>query len=147
MIIAKIKDLNRFAYRKELKQISDYVENTDLSRLSYGTYQLFPNVELTIGNYDAIKNPCFVGHEKVIEVHIIIDGVVKYEYADFDDQSIMVKKPYDEYNDIATYEGEARGSFIMDNTMFICALPDDVIKYDIELEQDIITKAVFRIFL
>ena len=51
MIIAKIKDIKRYLICPEMENIIKYVESTELDRLSYGVYELFPNVVLSLYSY------------------------------------------------------------------------------------------------
>ena len=147
MIIAKIKDIRRYQICPEMENIIKYVEGTELDRLSYGVYELFPNVVLSVDFYETHEETPFVGHEKTISIHIIVDGEAKYSYADFNDDSIAFVKQYDEELDEGTYKGDERGSFILDKTMFMIVFPDDLIKYEQKIKQDNITKAVFTIEL
>ena len=147
MIIAKIKDIKRYLICPEMENIIKYVESTELDRLSYGVYELFPNVVLSVDSYETHAEALFVGHEKTISIHIIVDGEAKYSYADFNDDSIAFVKQYDEELDEGTYKGDERGSFILDKTMFMIVFPDDLIKYEQKINQDNITKAVFTIGL
>ena len=96
MIIAKIKDIKRYLICPEMENIIKYVESTELDRLSYGVYELFPNVVLSVDSYETHEETQFVGHEKSISIHIIVDGAAKYSYADFNDDSIAFVKQYDE---------------------------------------------------
>ncbi len=147
MIIAKIKDMKNYLLNDSMKAIYKFVNSTELERLSYGSYEILDNIKIIVDNFECLKEKKYEGHEKKIEVHVIIDGNALYEYADFNDNSIMVDTQYDENEDVALYTGDARGSFKLDKTMFLVVFPDDIVKYDLYDGKDNITKVIFNIAL
>lgn len=147
MIIGKIKDLEHYLILPELKHIIDYISKVDLKRLSYGIYNVIDNVTLSIDLFETNKCENFIAYDGIVFLQIILDGVAKYVYADFDDILIKSTGQYNEEENIGYFEGTERGSFLLDETMFMLVFPDDLIKYDINEEMKMIKKATFAIKL
>lgn len=144
MIIGKIKDIDKYIICPEMNFVANFILDTELNRLSYANYELNDNVLLNVDIHNTNLDSRFISKENKIEIHIITDGLANYEYADFDDQSITLVESNDD--DLESYYiGEKRGSFLLDNTMFMIVLPDDVIKYDLSETHENIVKAIFTI--
>lgn len=107
MIIGKLRDLSRYEDLSEnLKTAIHYLQNHDLLKLEAGKYDIDgDNVKLIRESYNPRPiNECFFeGHQRFIDLQIVLKGKEGFGYVDINHYGVDVVNAYDAAKDIAKY--------------------------------------------
>jgi len=142
MIIDKIKNHKLYASLSPIISIAfDYINNTDLSSLESGKYEIEnENIFALVQEYNTKnREDCKLeGHFKFIDLQYIISGTEFMGVSALNNQ-IQISKS--EERDIAFYEGDPT-FFRLDKGMFAIFFPDDLHMPGIKVSQSSNVKKV-----
>ncbi|MBU3191023.1 YhcH/YjgK/YiaL family protein [Clostridium bowmanii] len=149
MIIDKLSNAKQYyGLSKRIEKALKYLENTDLSKLEVGKYEIDgKNIYVSIAEYETknIEQGKWEAHRKYLDIQFIIFGKEKMGYAPINE--MKMKNEYNQEKDILFLEGD--GNYLVANEgTFILFAPEDAHMPGIKAcEQQFVKKAVVKILL
>lgn len=151
MIIGKLEDFKSSDFAHEnIKKAFDFIATHDLLSLPEGkTVVDGDNVWVNRSNYVGreFANCKIEGHEKYLDLQIVLKGVEGFGYVHKDREGLTVTFPYDEVKDRANYAGPLDGIIDLHDHEFALVWPNDLHMPLIKRNDEVIQKAVFKIKL
>lgn len=150
MIVSNVKDidLKMFSYSKNLTTAFKFIKENDLSKLPLGKTFIDGNeVYLNKMNYVAknFEDAKLEGHEKYLDIQLVLEGEEKIGYVDKNKKGIKVKQEYNEEKDVSFYESELDAIVKLDAGYFVLVLPNDLHQPSIKTSDNSVTKVVFKV--
>jgi YhcH/YjgK/YiaL family protein len=126
MIIDKLNNVEQY-YKLgvRIEKAFKYIENTDLSKIETGKYQIEGDkIFAVVSEYETknLEQGLWEAHRKYIDIQYIISGKEKMGYCCMDDMKIAVK--YNEENDIIFMNGQG-DFFTVNEGSFALFTPKD----------------------
>lgn len=128
MIIGKLKNLDAYkGLGENLDTAIEYILKTDLLSLSNGRTDIYEDkIFLNKFSYNCTteENGFFEGHEKYLDIHIVLNGQELLGYSDKSD--VTAVSEYDIVNDFTEYKGVINTYCKCTPSDFIILFPNDI---------------------
>ncbi len=152
MIIGKsLEELKRYiGLNKNLDMAINYILKNDLLLSEAGKYVVDEGVSLIREDYEPrdIEKCYFEGHEKYLDIQIVLKGKEGFGYCDINNDNLRVTEEYNEDKDIKKYLGKPEFIFEMTEGSFAIVFPEDLHMPKIKLIDSYnVKKAVFKVKL
>lgn len=149
MIIDSIQNMPRYFSRvRELEDVYSLICSQKINNLPLGKLTINPRVYLNKEEYFGVQpyEKQFEVHQEHIDVQIVINGIEEIDVL-FNDGFCKEIKEKQSENDISfvDYSGGDVSRFILKNSLFIIIFPYELHKPCISINNELITKVVFKI--
>lgn len=149
MIIDKLSNAKQYyGLSKRVEKALKYLENTDLSKLEVGKYEIDgKNIYVSVAEYETkdIEQCKWEAHRKYLDIQFIIVGKEMMGYAPINE--MKMKNEYSKEKDILFLEGD--GNYLVANEgTFLLFAPEDAHMPGIKaFQQQFVKKAVIKILI
>lgn len=129
MIVDRLDNLKLYeSVNRNLKDVINYIENTDLYKLEVGKYKLNDEVNIIRESYNTrhFEECYFEGHQKYLDLQIVLTGKEYFGYKNNKDSNINITQPYNEEKDIEKYQANEFTKVILTDNMFALVFPQDL---------------------
>lgn len=129
MIVDRLDNLKLYeSVNRNLKDVINYIENTDLYKLEVGKYKLNDEVNIIRESYNTrhFEECYFEGHQKYLDLQIVLTGKEYFGYKNNKDSNINITQPYNEEKDVEKYQANEFTKVILTDNMFALVFPQDL---------------------
>lgn len=127
MIIDKLRNAKQYyGISKRVEKALKYLENTDLTKLEVGKYEIDgKNIFVMVSEYEtkSIEQGKWEAHRKYIDIQYVVSGKEKIGYAPIDEMKMKID--YNEEKDVLFLEGTGDYLSVNEGTFALFA-PEDV---------------------